>query len=239
MNETNKTYKVTAIVCAFNEEKTIKGVMDTLFNSPLIDEVISVDDGSTDKTAQILEEYQHLDQVEVILLPENHGKGYGMSLAAARAKGEVLCFVDADLVNLSERHIAMMIETFISEEADMLLGSPVRGETISFTEKLDPFLNLTGQRVLYCKDFLKLSKLISISGYGVETILNNHYRELGKHVHVMFLPDLIHPVKFEKTNLVDALGGYLLEGIDILTTKWKNKQFFWQSRLFADHQNLD
>jgi glycosyltransferase involved in cell wall biosynthesis len=222
MNELNNTRKITAIVCALNEEKTIRGVMDTLFKSPLIDEVIAVDDGSTDRTAQILEEYQHLDQVEIILLPENHGKGYSMSLAAARARGEVLCFVDADLVNLSESHIAMMIETFISKEVDMLLGSPVRGKTISFTEKLDPFLYLTGQRVLYCKDFLQLSDEISTSGYGVETILNRHYHETGKRVHLLFLTDLIHPIKFEKTNLVTALGGYLSEGMDILATHRRN-----------------
>lgn len=239
MNEINNTRKITAIVCALNEERTIRGVMDTLFKSPLIDEVIAVDDGSTDKTAQILEEYQHLDQVEVILLPENHGKGYGMSLAAARARGEVLCFVDADLLNLSEDHIAMMIETFISEEADMLLGSPVRGTTISFAEKLDPFLYLTGQRVLYCKDFLQLSDEIATSGYGVETILNRHYHKQGKRVHLMFLPDLIHPVKFEKTSLVNAIGEYLLEGKEILATQRGNKQVSWPSRLFADHRNLD
>jgi glycosyltransferase involved in cell wall biosynthesis len=239
MNEINNTRKITAIVCALNEEKTIRGVMDILFKSPLIDEVIAVDDGSTDKTAQILEEYQHLDQVEIILLPENHGKGYGMSLAAERARGEVLCFVDADLVNLSESHIAMMIETFISEEADMLLGSPVRGKTISFAEKLDPFLYLTGERVLYCKDFLQLSDEISTSGYGVETILNRHYHENGKRVHLMFLPDLIHPVKFEKTNLVTALGGYLQEGMEILAIQRGNKQVSWPSRLFTDHRNLN
>jgi hypothetical protein len=40
----------------------------------------------------------------------------------------------------------------------------------------------------------------------------------------MFLPDLIHPVKFEKTNFVNALGEYLLEGREILATHLGNKQ---------------
>ena len=239
MNKINRDQKITAIVCAFNEEKTIRGVMEALIKSPLLDEVISVDDGSNDKTAQILEDYQHLNQVKVFLLPENHGKGYGMSLAAESARGEVLFFVDADLVNLSERHIAMMIETFLSEEADMLMGSPVRGETISFAERLDPFLYLTGQRVLYRSDFLQLSEEIATSGYGVETILNNHYHEQRKRTRLIFLPDLIHPVKFEKNGLIEALGGYILEGKEVLAVRWKRQQVFWQSLLFADHQNID
>ena len=237
MNKINNTQKITAIVCAFNEEKTIRGVMDALLTSSLIDEVIAVDDGSIDETAQILKEYQHVDHVKIFLLPENHGKGYGMSIAAASARGDLLCFVDADLVNLSERHIAMMVEAFFTEKADMILGSPVRTKTVLFTERLDPFLNLTGQRVLHRKDFLPLSNEIYSSGYGVETILNEHYREQGKRVHLMFLPDLIHPIKFEKVGLLKALGEYLEEGKDILAIRWKKQQSFWQSVLYADHRN--
>lgn len=239
MNEINKYQKITAIVCAFNEEQTIRGVMDTLFQSPLVDEVIAVDDGSSDGTAQILKAYQDLDQVKLFLLAENHGKGYGMALAATSARGEVLLFVDADLVNLSEEHIALMIETFIKEKADMLLGYPVRGKSLTFSEKLDPFLNLTGQRVLYCKDFLQLSHEIATSGYGVETILNDHYREQKKRVRFTVLPGLIHPIKFEKVNLIEALAGYILEGKEILTIRWKKQQLFWRSVLLANHQTMD
>lgn len=239
MNEINNNQKITAIVCAFNEEKTIRGVMYALLTSPWIDEVIAVDDGSIDGTAKILRDYQHLDRVKLFLLPENHGKGYGMSLAADCAKGEVLCFVDADLVNLSEEHIDMMVEAFIREEADMVLGSPVRGMTVSSSERMDPFQNLTGQRVLYRQDFLQLSDEICTSGYGVETILNEHYRKQGKRVHFMLLPYLIHPIKFEKVGLVKAIGEYLLEGRDILAIRWKKMHLFWQSVLLADHRNLD
>lgn len=237
MNELKETQKISAIVCAFNEEKTIRGVMEALLTCSIIDEVIAVDDGSLDGTAQILKGYSHLDRVKLILLPENHGKGYGMSMAAENASGEVLCFVDADLVNLSEHHITMMVETFYTKEADMVLGSPVRGNTISLTERLDPFLNLTGERVLFRKEFLKIGDEIISSGYGVETILNEHYRNGGKRVHLMFLPCLVHPIKFEKDGLLNALGEYILEGKEILAVRWKKQQLFWQSVLFTNYRN--
>lgn len=239
MNKITENIKITAIVCAFNEGKTIRGVMDALLTSPLIDEVIAVDDGSFDETPQILMDYQNLDRVKLFLLPENHGKGYCMSMAAANAGYDVLCFLDADLVNLSKQHIAMMIETFITEEVDMLLGSPVRGKKITFTERLDPFLKLSGQRILYRKDFLQLTDEIYASGYGVETILNERYCEQGKRTRLMFLPGLIHPIKFEKTGLFTALGDYLLEGKEILAVRWKKQQLYWRSVLSADHRFFD
>ena len=239
MKTIKNTQKITAIVCAFNEEKTIRSVMDVLLASSCIDEVIAVDDASVDSTAQILKDYQHLDQVEVVLLPENQGKGYGMSTAAVRASGDVLCFVDADLLNLSEEHIALMVETFFTEEADMLLGSPIRGKKKPFLKKIDPFLTLTGERVLYRKDFLQMSDEIFSSGYGVETLLNEGFREQGKRVHLIFLPCLIHPKKFEKTTLLKALGEFLVEGKDILAAIWKKDHSFWQSVLLGDHRNFD
>ena len=54
-NETkNKRQMITAIVCAYNEEKTIHAVMEALINDPAIDEIIAVDDGSKDRTAAML-----------------------------------------------------------------------------------------------------------------------------------------------------------------------------------------
>ncbi len=44
----------TAIVCAYNEEKYLAGVLDGLLNTPAIQEIIVVDDGSQDCTAEIM-----------------------------------------------------------------------------------------------------------------------------------------------------------------------------------------
>ena len=227
----NTNQKVTAIVCAYNEEKTIRGVMETLVHCPRIDEVIVVDDGSRDKTAKILGEFKHWQHVKTILLTENCGKGYGMATAAAYAKGDLLLFVDADLIHLSNRHVDLLLDTLINEAADMVLGFPVRGKAMSFAERLDPFPRLSGQRVVYRNDFLKLSDVIYTSGYGVETILNDYYQEQGKRVCSVFLPNLIHPIKFEKSGLLKAIGEYGLEGKEILAIKLKKPQLFWQSIL--------
>jgi glycosyltransferase involved in cell wall biosynthesis len=220
----NEHPKVTAIVCAFNEETTIHAVMQVLVNHPLIEEVIAVDDGSQDHTGIILSKFHNPGHVQSILLANNYGKGNAMATAASIASGEILLFLDADLKNLSSHHISTMLSTFLNEEADMLIGFPIRGKTITAIEKLDPFQHLSGQRVLYRRDFLPLIDSIRTSGYGVETILNNQYNKHGKSVKSIFLPFLIHPIKVEKAGFRKAMGEYILEGKQIVETQLKNRQ---------------
>jgi len=219
--------KVSAIVCAYNEEKTIRNVMQVLVDHPLISEVIAIDDGSQDQTGIIMGGFQNPESVQAIILPENKGKGYAMATAVEKASGDVLLFVDADLINLSDQHISSMLGTFFKEEPDMLIGFPIRGETISSAEKLDPFQQLSGQRVMYRQDFLPLLDTIRCSGYGVETILNQHFEARKKPVKSIFLLNLIHPIKIEKSGFRRALVEYSLEGKQIIKTRIKNLEQNW------------
>lgn len=66
-------HSVSAVVPVFNEEKTLRGVVWALLNSKLITEVICVNDGSTDKTREILKSFGR--KIVFIDLKENQGKG--------------------------------------------------------------------------------------------------------------------------------------------------------------------
>ena len=68
---------VSAIVPVFNEEKTVKVVVETLLASKLISEVICVNDGSTDKGLEILKSFGR--KIKLIDLKRNHGKGFALS----------------------------------------------------------------------------------------------------------------------------------------------------------------
>lgn len=226
-NETKiKKQMITAIVCAYNEEETIKEVMETLISYSAVDEIIAVDDGSKDQTAAILNTYRNHFRTQIISLPSNRGKGYAMTIAAEQANGEILLFVDADLKNLNPGHLSILLTPFVNREAEMVIGFPIRGEIITPVEKLDPCRSLSGQRVVFRDDFLSLIKIIRNSGYGVETILNLHYRKHGKRVKSIFLPNLIHPIKVEKSGSA-AIGEYAHEGFQILITTLKNPGLLW------------
>lgn len=86
--------KISVIIPVFNEEKVIGNCLASLTKQTIIKkmELIVVDDGSTDKTKQIVEE------AKITLLTQNHqGPGAARNFGADKATGDILVFVDADM----------------------------------------------------------------------------------------------------------------------------------------------
>ena len=67
--------RTTAIICAYNEQDTIKNIAIATLDY-FFDEVIIVNDGSTDKTDEILKDLSKFYDFKYIVLPKNKGKGF-------------------------------------------------------------------------------------------------------------------------------------------------------------------
>lgn len=97
------------IVPAFNVAKTLPATLDALFAQTFIDfEIIVVDDGSTDTTAAILQEYEGMPGFRVIT-QRNRGLAGARNTGIAAARGLYIGFCDADdlwLPEKLERHVA-------------------------------------------------------------------------------------------------------------------------------------
>lgn len=90
--------KISVIIPVFNEQKDIENCLKSIFGQEYNDfEVIFVDDGSYDKTLEILAKYKTAGY-DIKLLKQNHkGAGAARNLGAKKAEGEILVFVDADM----------------------------------------------------------------------------------------------------------------------------------------------
>ena len=89
--------RVSVIVPVYNVEKYLKQCLDSLINQTLEDiEIICVNDGSTDSSLNILEEYQNKDNRIKIISQENKGVSAARNLGLKNAKGEYLLFIYAD-----------------------------------------------------------------------------------------------------------------------------------------------
>ena len=89
--------KVSVIIPVYNVEKYLRECLDSVVNQTLKDiEIICVDDGSTDNSLEILNEYAQKDNRIQIFTQENQGAGAARNKGLEIAKGEYLYFLDSD-----------------------------------------------------------------------------------------------------------------------------------------------
>ena len=112
---------LTVVIPVYNEVKTIMTVIDRVLSLDLDLDVIVVDDGSSDGTRELLEEY-NADRVQVVLHEKNKGKGAAVRTGFDQAGGEIVTIQDADL-ELNPLEIPALIEPVLEGTADVVYGS--------------------------------------------------------------------------------------------------------------------
>lgn len=124
---------VTAIIPAYNEADVIGDTVRAARSIPSVSEIIVVDDGSTDDTADVAEK---AGADTVIIAPFNKGKGGALNMAWPAASGDVLLLLDADL-GRSASEGSKLLEPVLKGEADMTVGilgstrEPAPGERLA------------------------------------------------------------------------------------------------------------
>lgn len=89
--------KISVIIPVYNTEKYLKQCLDSVINQTLKEiEIICVDDGSTDKSLKILEEYKEKDKRIIIIKQQNQYAGVARNNGLKTAKGKYLSFLDSD-----------------------------------------------------------------------------------------------------------------------------------------------
>ena len=95
----NDRPRLSVLVPALNEGKTLAPVLDRVLEVPGVDELILVDDGSTDDTWEIMSRYAHgqPERVQAVRHSRNGGKGAAIRTALKHARGDYVIIQDADL----------------------------------------------------------------------------------------------------------------------------------------------
>ena len=116
--------KISVIVPVYNEDKTIIPLLESVnaqSNEAMELEVIVVDDGSTDRTVDLLNERPDL-YARLIQLPHNRGKGGAVKAGLKEATGEYILFQDADF-EYSPADYASLFLPITRFDADIVMGS--------------------------------------------------------------------------------------------------------------------
>ncbi|ADL13228.1 glycosyl transferase family 2 [Acetohalobium arabaticum DSM 5501] len=168
--------EVTVLVPAYNEADKIKFTIRALDQVPKIDEIIAINDGSTDNTAEIV---SNKTPAKLIDLETNQGKGAALNKGLEAAQGKIISLVDADLEETAVE-LEKLLEPVVHQQVDMSIAdfpSPEKKGGFGLVTNLaqlglkfftgEEFGSpLSGQRVLTREviDYLNGFK----SGFGVE-----------------------------------------------------------------------
>ena len=114
--------KLSVIIPCFNEEKTIIEIINAVKNSGIQNqEIIIVDDSSTDSTKKILKNLKD-DKVKVFFHDSNKGKGAALRTGFKKATGDICIVQDADL-EYDPKEFPILLDPIIKNKADVVFGS--------------------------------------------------------------------------------------------------------------------
>jgi len=161
--------KVSCIICAYNEGPRIGDILKVVINHPLLDEIIVVDDGSSDNTAR---EVLKFEEIRFFKHEKNLGKSRSMLDGCNNAKNDLLMFLDADLIGLTTDNITQLVKPVQNGLVDMTMTICKYDFVLNGFSKLLGVEITSGERVI--KKEIAKNILKNAIGYSVEIQMNQH-----------------------------------------------------------------
>jgi len=188
--------KIAAIVPAYNEANHIGKVLEILKQTPLLDEVLIVDDGSADGTAEIAEELGF----KVLKMTENQGKGAALQAGIKQINTDIYLFIDADLVGLQPKHLEGLVNPLLEDTSLSMTVGKFKGgrKSTDWAQHLVP--QISGQRAITASLAKSLPDLSS-SGFGVEVLITKFAKKNNFKSKEIILENLTQVMKEEKLGL--------------------------------------
>jgi len=133
---------LSVVMPAYNEEATIEEMIRRVVAVPIRTELIVVDDGSKDRTREILTRLADELPIKVIFQPVNGGKGSALRRGFQDVTGDLVVIQDADL-EYSPEEFPELIELIVEGRADVVYGSRFLGRHRVFL-----FTHYVGNRIV-------------------------------------------------------------------------------------------
>lgn len=204
--------KVSVVIPAYNEEQHIAHTLQAVRDHVPCDEIIVVDDGSVDQTAELAKQWADT----LIQLPKNRGKGYALQTGWQRASGDLILLLDGDLRE-SAGYAKHLLDPLAAGDCEMsiaILPGPTHKVGLGLAKGMarrgiqlltgfSPHAPLSGQRAIRRDVLERVGRLDR--GFGVEVGLTVDVLRAGYRI-------LEVPVPFSHRITSNDIGGYLHRG---------------------------
>lgn len=192
--ETNNMIQLSIIIPVYNVEKYIRTCIESIFRQGLNEddfEVIIVNDGSKDRSVEVIQDLIKLHENTIIMNQENQGSSVARNNGIAAAKGEYILMPDPDdlliensLKPLLQKALETKVDLVVADYLEMRNDDIVSLKTHPIQRSINiPSIEKTGEklfledmnphqsyiwRILFRKDFLKQQHIVFIPGIFVQ-----------------------------------------------------------------------
>jgi glycosyltransferase involved in cell wall biosynthesis len=140
-----KRMKLSVVMPIYNEEATLEEIVRRVQATPFEKELVLVDDGSKDRSREILRELERThDNVRVFFHEKNQGKGGALSTGFRQVRGDVVLIQDADL-EYDPQDYGALLAPILEGRADVVFGSRFLGGRYA---RVHLFWHYVGNRML-------------------------------------------------------------------------------------------
>lgn len=174
-----RTIKYSCIIPFYNEGKRLSQTLDLISQCREIDQIICVDDGSTDIIDNKFK--QNFPGIIFLRHSRNRGKTAAVNTGIQKASGEFIVLLDADLRKLIPYEIDSAIKTLIKQpEIDMIILRRIYAQFFTKMNRADVLFS--GERILKKADLIAALNLLNPQKFEIEIALNKYMMDLHKTV---------------------------------------------------------